>query len=220
VEVNAAEPSQYQWLREQAPLPHATNATLMLSNVAFSAVGAYAVAVTNLPAAWGAVSTHALLTVVLPPLDTAVASGQDASFAVQVRSPAPVRYEWLFSGSPLPDQTNATLVIPAAQPSDEGIYTVVMFDATDVAAAYPAALDVVMPPTLSEPRLQADGQFEMLLRGEPGARYTIEATPRLPAAPLDWSTVQTVLYTGEALTIREQVPPGSHQRFYRARQVP
>ena len=54
----------------------------------------------------------------------AVFLAKSASFAVTASGDAPLLYQWRFDGQDLLNQTNKTLSITAAQPTDEGDYTV------------------------------------------------------------------------------------------------
>lgn len=71
--------------------------------------------------------------------------GTRASFAVTVSGTAPFTYQWRLDGHNLTDQTNRTLAFQAAQPADEGDYTVVVTNLAGEATSAPARLWVVPP---------------------------------------------------------------------------
>jgi Regulator of chromosome condensation (RCC1) repeat len=58
---------------------------------------------------------------------------------------APMTYRWRFNGNPIPDATNGTYVIPSAQASDAGEYTVVVSNSLGVVTGLVAQLSVAAP---------------------------------------------------------------------------
>ncbi len=155
----------YQWRKDGASLPGATNATLSLSNVQPADAGAYTVVASN--SAGSATSSAATLTVqAAPPPNTAptittqpasqsATVGGSATFSVSASgNPAPT-YQWQFNGSPIAGATNATLVLSGLQASDAGNYRVVVTNSAGSAASNVAVLSVqaaaVAPAITSQP---------------------------------------------------------------------
>ena len=143
----------YQWERDcgggfQA-IAGATSATYTLSSVTTNDACLYRCVVQVLGCA--ATSQAAQLTVpangapfiTLQPQSLAVTQGETATFSVAATG-APLTYQWRFGTNefgpftPIPDATNATLIISHVQPSDYGSYQVVVsnsFGATVSATA-------------------------------------------------------------------------------------
>jgi hypothetical protein len=141
-------PSRFQWQRNGAALPGATNQALTLSPVTAADLGSYSVAVTN---DFGSVvSAPASLTWSTPPLDPleqTVLDGGPASCAVTMPAQSTgYTYQWLRAGSPVLNATGAVVSLPAAGLSDAGLYSVWVSLAGQSATSAPAVLRVVSPP--------------------------------------------------------------------------
>jgi alpha-tubulin suppressor-like RCC1 family protein len=121
-------PLQYQWKFNGTNLPTGTNAMLVLSAVQFNQSGIYSVVVSNVLGT----ATHELVLNVVPALITTQSPGQitfrgaTVTFEVTVEGQSPLNYQWKFSGSDLPGQTNSTLVITNVQFQQAGAYSVVV----------------------------------------------------------------------------------------------
>jgi predicted esterase len=77
----------------------------------------------------------------------AVFLGSNATFSATAAGTEPLAYQWRRDGMDLLDNTTATLTIPAAQPPDEGDYTLVVTNVAGAVTSAPARLWVVPPPT-------------------------------------------------------------------------
>ncbi len=71
---------------------------------------------------------------------------QPATFTVTATGDLPLQYQWRRDGLDLPGQTNRTLKLLSAQPTDEGSYDVVVANTSGSVTSYGARLYVV-PPT-------------------------------------------------------------------------
>jgi alpha-tubulin suppressor-like RCC1 family protein len=133
--VNGTGPLSYQWRHNGTNLPGATNAVLELVGVGFDAAGLYSLEVRN---AFGTATSRELVLQVAPifitrqPQSQVVLKGQTVSFSVDAIGPGPFTYEWGFNGTPLPGETNNTLVLAEVRPEQEGAYTVVVQSALGV----------------------------------------------------------------------------------------
>jgi hypothetical protein len=132
VAADGSPPLRYQWFLEGADaIQDATNATLLLPNVQLSQAGDYFAVVTNLYGS--ATSTVATITVDLRPAITAqpqsqeAPAGSDVSLSVVAYGQPPLSYQWFFNGSePVPDATQATLVLTNVQLAQAGYYSAVV----------------------------------------------------------------------------------------------
>ncbi len=71
-----------------------------------------------------------------------VAQGTTTTFRVTATGATPLQYQWSFNGIPLPDATNATLVLPAVQRSSGGAYSAVVSHESGAITSQIARLDV------------------------------------------------------------------------------
>jgi hypothetical protein len=147
-------PLHHQWRRNGVNLPGATKPWLELNNVQFADAGDYTVVVSN---SLGVLNhpAAATLTVLAPPAITnspqslTVVAGTPATFTVGVSGTAPFSYQWGRNGTNIPGAIGASLVLPAAQPADEGDYFVVVTNTFGAVTSAPAAvLTVIVPPSI------------------------------------------------------------------------
>jgi hypothetical protein len=107
----------------------------------------------------------------------AVFLAKSAFFGVTASGDAPLLYQWRFDGQDLLNQTNKTLSITAAQPTDEGDYTVRVTNGDGAVISDSARLWVVPPST-------------KFIKGN----FTNEAGLRLPyfyVVPTDYDPART-----------------------------
>ncbi len=132
VTVSGTRPLNYQWQFGSNPIPEATNATLVVSNVQPAQAGSYWVTVSN--AVGSAASSPAILTVQVPnqvgpailvqPVGATVPIGSDALLSVVATGPEPLSYQWFWNDSAVMDATNRSLLLAQAQPNQGGAYQV------------------------------------------------------------------------------------------------
>lgn len=147
-------PLRYQWIFEGNALAGKTNATLLISNVTTADQGTYQVLVLN--AAGSVVSSNAVVTVAIPPRitqqprDTQAHRDANAIFVVQAFGSAPVTYRWRKDGNfIIPAQTGSFLSIPSVQPSDAGLYDVVVTNAVGSVTSQVVRLTVLLAPVIT-----------------------------------------------------------------------
>ncbi|MFO1477719.1 MAG: immunoglobulin domain-containing protein [Verrucomicrobiota bacterium] len=126
--VAGSEPMRYQWLHNGAPIPGATNGTLLIPSVAPADEGTYTVTVTNVLG--GVVSAPRYLAVTLPffltaPSDIRARTNWDVSITTGVLSPTPVSYAWYKDGVQLTNETGPSLRFASLQESDAADYVLV-----------------------------------------------------------------------------------------------
>lgn len=155
VEAAGPGPISYQWRLNGQNVSGGTNATLVIPLVRLSDAGSYQVVVLN---SFGAVeSAPAVLTVVpgvvfrAQPLSQSVRGGSNATFAVETYSGSPVRFQWQFYGTNLPQATNAMLVVQDVDDEDAGPYAVVCTDDFGSIVSRPAELTALTLPKLAGP---------------------------------------------------------------------
>jgi hypothetical protein len=137
VGASGGKPLFYQWLKNSNNIPNATNTTLTLNNVGQSDSGYYSVIVSN--SAGAVTSTNALLTVscsvpagfATQPASQNLNGGDTLNLSVTASGTTPIIYQWYRNGAPIPTGTNATYTKVNAQPTDSGIYNVVINNCFD-----------------------------------------------------------------------------------------
>jgi enediyne biosynthesis protein E4 len=106
VQASGINPLHFQWRSNGADIPGATNATLVLSNVAVADEAIYSVLVSN---SYGWISSSAAVLVVLVkplvtigPLSQSVAAGSTVTLSASATGhPFPLTYRWLKNGVPI-----------------------------------------------------------------------------------------------------------------------
>ena len=123
----------YQWSHNNVLIAGQTAPTLTLMLVTAADSGTYIVTVTSaLGSVKSAAATLDALSVFVPPAITAqpyknsATVGSPVSFMVGASGIAPLTYQWLMDGSPIPGATSATVTMQHVQNSDAGTYSVVV----------------------------------------------------------------------------------------------
>jgi hypothetical protein len=199
-------PLYFQWLfNETNPLVGATNATLSLDAVTPTQAGNYSIVVSN---AYGvAISSPALLTVVVPPFitqqpqDQTVSDGGTAVFTVTAGGNQPLSFQWYYNETNLlGGGTNASLNLNNVTTNEAGGYSVVVANAYGVVTSAEAELTVLEsnePPSvvLTAP---ADGSVFLV-----STSISLAAT----AADLDGAVANVRFMAGEAELGQAHIAP-------------
>ncbi|HYE32878.1 MAG TPA: immunoglobulin domain-containing protein, partial [Methylomirabilota bacterium] len=181
VEASGSQPLAYQWRFKGVNIPGANSATLTLNNVQPTSAGDYSVVVGNVVRS--VVSDTVQLTVSIPvsiaeqPQSLTVLQNQNAGFTVNARGSAPVSYQWLHNGAPLPGQTSAALSLTRVQAAQGGQYQVVVSNAVNVVTSAAATLTVSVPPAITQQptnlthRVGETAVFSVVATGSAPLRY-------------------------------------------------
>ena len=150
-------PLSYQWwFNTTNRLAAATNASLTVTNAQTTNAGNYSVIITNV--AGSAISSNALLTVLVPPiitqqpLNVTTNVGGNATFSVTVstNSTLPLSYQWKFNTTNLlAGATNASLTVTNVQTTNAGNYSVVITNVVGSLTSSNALLTVWVPPIIT-----------------------------------------------------------------------
>jgi len=140
-------PYRYQWQFNGADIANATNATLRLTNLQTNNIGTYSVTVSNDYSL--VISSNAALVVnpagpsmTSQPGDQHMALNGIVTFSATARGSDPLSYQWLFNSNAIPGATNASFVLPSAQPANIGFYRVVVSNSYNLATSSNAYLDL------------------------------------------------------------------------------
>lgn len=164
----------YQWLRNGVPIPGATSATLILTNVQTSDSGAYAVVISN--SCSSIHSNTASLTVNPQPAITIQPEGDTtcvgAMFVFSVTATGgPLTYQWFKNGAAIPGEISPTLTLMNVQLSDGGSYTVSVSNSCGTVVSNSAVLiveffpEIIVPPADQAPCIGSTATFSVTAIG-------------------------------------------------------
>lgn len=172
VAATATPAPSYQWRKNNANIPGATNASLAIGSAAFADEATYAVVVTS--GAVSVTSSAAILqvypsSVIIPPIlflaqpqEQTVSIGQSATFIVDVTGSATPSYQWQREETNIAGATNATFTLASAQLADAGNYRVVVSAGGVTQNSISAGLNItaaVTPPPPPPPPPAATGRI-------------------------------------------------------------
>ncbi len=213
-------PLHYQWRLNGVDLPDQENTSLNLPNIQPAGAGNYTVVITN--NAGAITSAVAVLTVIIPPSITSDPTGltvlenASATFTVSATGTEPLSYQWQKDGLNLPGANAASFIIPAAQASDEGGYSVIVTNLGGAAFSAVAQLQVSVAPFLTAPLRRVAGAFEFTLNGRTNRNYTVEFSVNLTG----WTNVTNILLTSPQSPVVDAAATNAVSRFYRVRLEP
>jgi hypothetical protein len=208
----------YQWYFEETnSLLEATNATLVLTNVAPAQAGSYSVVVTN---GFGAVtSTAARLDILLPitPSSLAVSNGADVVFSASVQGTSTLSYQWFFNlTNSIPGATNTTLALSNVTPANLGTYSIAASNAAASVARQDASLRVLVAPQILS-ITSTNGAVTLTFSTVANLYYEVfyktnVLDPVWLGLPKKTDVLLRLLGTGSPMSIQDAI--GSQQRYY------
>jgi hypothetical protein len=146
VRANGSAPVEYQWYFGPDPIPGANSPTLTFPVEFTDVAGDYSVEVSN---GFGLIRSQPARLVVLAepviltqPQSQVVAVGDAVTFSVSAIGEAPLTYQWLKGGQPIPGATEASYTIASAAIGDAGVYTVEISNFSGSATSDPATLTI------------------------------------------------------------------------------
>lgn len=113
------------------------------------------------------------------PVSVLRAVGDSCTFTVTANGPGELAYQWRKGGVPLPAATAASLVLPAVQLADAGVYDVVVSNHVGATASAAATLSVEPPPSVTSAPAA-------LLSVEAGAPLTLSVAATSAHGPLSY----------------------------------
>ncbi len=143
VAVSSTLPVTYQWRFNGTNLPDATNSSLAISNVQPADQGLYSVSANHgFQTVMSRSATLSLiaLSITSQPQSQALNVGGKVSFSVGVSSTRGIAYQWQLNGANLAGATNSSLTLANVQLTDQGSYSVAVFDSYDSVMSDPATL--------------------------------------------------------------------------------
>ncbi len=174
VSATGPSPLSYQWLFTGTPIAGATAPVLGLTGVTNGQDGPYSVAVAcpcgSVTSAVAYLTLLAIPVITNQPQPSLVAfCGDTVTNSVGATGPTPLSYQWFFGGAPMPDATNATLILPGVTNGNVGQYSAVVSCACGAITSSVATL-AINP----EPPLITSSLTNAAVQGQPFA-YAITA---------------------------------------------
>ena len=161
-------PLQYQWRKDGVNISGATSATYIINSTTLSDNGTtYSCVVTNDYDI--AISNNATLTVnagvapviTLQPEDSAVLTGQSATFTISATGSEPIQYQWKKDGVAISGANNSTYVTPQTSLSDDGsVFICEVTNSFGSASSDPATIYVTSATSRVTSNLQVLYEFE------------------------------------------------------------
>jgi hypothetical protein len=160
INVSGTAPFSYQWrkitptstnlLMDEGNISGSTSNILTINNLLAADQADYEVTVSN-PA--GSVTTNGNLIVIDPiivtqPVSVTNSLGSSVTFAVTAAGTETLNYQWQQDGYDLPFETDSTLTLDDVQDSDQGEYTVVVYNDSGEAVSEAATLTLTHPPVI------------------------------------------------------------------------
>lgn len=142
------------------------------------------------------------------PTNQVLGPGAMMSMNAAMSTGDPLRYQWMFNGTNLPGETNATLMLSAMQPMMAGEYNVVVSNPTGVVADLRAGVGMLMMQRVS------GSDPNLALYGPKNGHYRIDHTPSLDPTSM-WSTMTNFSLATNPHQI-PVTPDSGPMQFYRA----
>ena len=110
------------------------------------------------------------------PTNQSAIPGQNVSFVTAASGSTPLRFQWQFNGTPLPNATNATLALTNVTTNDAGPYRAIVSNDGGSATSQVATITVNLPPVIT-----AQPQGRAVSAGE-SVVFAVSATGTGPLA--------------------------------------
>ncbi|HEY3760919.1 MAG TPA: immunoglobulin domain-containing protein [Verrucomicrobiae bacterium] len=160
----------------------AENPTFTLTQVMSTNAGNYTVLVSS---PYGSVTSSIVTLGILPfitaqPQSTSAVLTSNATFSVSASGPGPLAYQWLFDNTNEVDSTTNLLAIDDVQPTNAGVYFVIITNIYGSVTSSPASLTVTLPPIVPA-FTQTNGSpaFDFTWSAIPTATYQVQYTTNL-----------------------------------------
>jgi alpha-tubulin suppressor-like RCC1 family protein len=151
-------PMSYQWIFHGTNVPSTTNSIFAVPSVQPNQSGTCSVIVSN---SLGTVASPDCYLNVLPlilnthPRSQAAFEGESINFSVSAAGQGPLSYQWQFNGTNLAGATASSLLLPSAQVTDAGLYSVSVSNPYTVLVSSNALLTVTPILITSQPQGQS-----------------------------------------------------------------
>jgi polygalacturonase/PKD repeat protein len=181
---NGTLPLFYQWFyNTNSPLVGMTNATLALTNVQLASQGGYSLLISS---SYGSVTslvanlsvTNLAPSIVQDLSDQMLVPGQNATFTVVVDGSLPLYYQWYYdTNSVLVGATNSSFTLLDVQPTNAGVYSVIISNPIGTASSSNAVLTVNTNPVAPVFVTQPASESAVLGTTASFSSYAVGTTP-------------------------------------------
>jgi len=140
----------YQWRLNGTDIFGATNSVLAMANPQVSDSGEYTVIVSNPVGTLNSLPAEVTIRPVTPlltgsPKDQVSFPGGSVMFSLIAEGPPPLSYQWKFNDTPIPSETNTSLMITNVGPAQLGAYSVQVTNQYGAVSSAPAQLTLLNP---------------------------------------------------------------------------
>ena len=156
-------------------------------------------------------------TITTHPVSRVVSNGVNVTFTSAATGSTPLTYRWRHNGTNL-GVTTTSLLRTNVQRFNEGIYSVLVSNAFDIAVSSNATLTVLVPPIRfvgGTSGFTGPGQFTLNFLGDMGGVFAVETSTNL----VDWTERGTVTNVTGTAQFTDPTA-GDAQRYYRLRLLP
>ena len=193
----------YQWYFNGTAITGATNASFAISTTQASNAGQYTVTLTN--QVGSITSNPATLKIIQPAVNVSITQqpqtqtifvSQAVTFSVSALGSAPLSYQWLFNGVPIPSATSSVYTLTNTQTSSAGSYSVVVTNPVSSVTSLNALLSVLLPFSAPVISLQPNSQIVQV-----GSQATFAvATSTSGTTSYQWYLNGAIIYGATAST--------------------
>jgi len=225
-----APPFSYQWQKNGANLTDGGNvsgsatASLTLSSVQTTDVASYSVVVTNAIASVTSLPATLVINgppvITLQPVSQTVKGGADVQFFVSALSSPTPAYQWWWNGTNPVGGNNPVLTLTGVGRAQNGVYSVMVTNATGGILSSNAVLKVLVAQQLGSPVLLPDGTLQLTSSDVGGGTLTPADLPNFLAQAssnlVNWVTLPNGLsLTHGMLRLQDGARTNCATRFYR-----
>jgi uncharacterized delta-60 repeat protein len=152
--------------------------------------------------------------ITVPPASSIVAANASATFSVRAQGEGALNYQWLRGRTPVPGGSQTNLVIDSAADPLAGYYSVEVQNHLGLVVSPAAELRVRGPAVPELSGALSNGMLRIILLGEAGYNYRVEASSDL----ITWELVSMNYNQNSSIVITE--PLSAARRYYRAVKLP
>jgi hypothetical protein len=146
-------PLSFQWFHDGIPMPAATAASLVITNVQARDAGNYSLQIeqTNPRMSVVAKSVSLVGPIVFQTAQQFLSArpGTNVTFQAAFTGALPIRLQWRHGRQPIPDATNATLSLTNVQFADDGEYTLIASNSFGAVESVQGALVILVRPVIT-----------------------------------------------------------------------
>ncbi len=157
------------------------------------------------------------------PRAQSAALGSNINLHVDAAGEGPFFYQWFFQGAALPGETNTNLLLGPLARTNEGLYSVVVSNASGNWLLLQAPVRVLVPTLIKDAQFASNGTFRLRIQDFDGGlpadltRLVLQRRTNLPSGiDTQWQSITSGFsFSGSFVVIDDTVSPSEASRFYR-----